>query len=177
MAYDLTDLVFEIHTFSMGEGENELTLTCADKAVLNVLATRADKNTFQCWPGYGEIADRALLSRQGAIDSVAKLKKMRFFTSVLIGGEDSPYGSNLYTLDVERLKALAVASSTKKAIKKTSKAKNGRTSEACGRPMATAKTKQNPFDAEPAPPLKPKSKPLYVPWQEQDENDPIWADD
>jgi hypothetical protein len=103
MSYTLTDIVHLIPSFTTDEG---LTLTCADKAVLNTLATFANDATHECFPGYGLIANHSAISRRQAIDSVAKLNAMGFFKSVLIG-EDSPKGSNYYTLDVERLTALA----------------------------------------------------------------------
>jgi hypothetical protein len=64
MAYTLTDIVFDLKPFSIGEGEDKVTLTCADKAVLNVLAHRADRETYACWPGHKAIAESAILSRQ-----------------------------------------------------------------------------------------------------------------
>src|ERR1039457_4846315 len=119
MAYTLTDIVFDIKPFSIGEGEDKVTLTCADKAVLNVLAHRADRETHVCWPGHKAIAESAILSRQQVIDSIKKLAKMEVFKSILIGGDDSPHKSNLYTLDIDRLTALVTLSQPVKATKKS----------------------------------------------------------
>jgi hypothetical protein len=125
MAYDLTDIVFQIQSFTIGP----LSLTCSDKAVLNVLATRADKDTHECWPGYGDIAKSAVLSRRAVIDSIKKLYGMGVFKSIRIGGEDSPFSTNHYTLDIDHLKYLAESSSGKpaKAKKKTIRGRDGKT--------------------------------------------------
>ncbi len=78
MACSLTDIVFAIKPFSVGEGDEKVTLTCADKAVLNVLAHRADRETHICWPGHRVISEGAILSRQQVIDSIKKLNKWKY---------------------------------------------------------------------------------------------------
>jgi hypothetical protein len=49
---------------------------------------------------------------------------MEVFKSILIGGDDSPHKSNLYTLDIGRLTALVTLSQPVKAPKKSKGIKN-----------------------------------------------------
>ncbi len=104
MAYDHQDIVFNLHPLTIGEGDGKITLTCADKAVLSVLAYRADKETHECYPSYRDIAAKSVLSRRQAIESVARLTKLGALTSSK--GKDGSRQSNVYTLNVDRLNEL-----------------------------------------------------------------------
>jgi hypothetical protein len=111
MSYDLTDIVHDIHPIPFIVGDETVSLTGADKAVLYELAHRADKDTHACYAGHLAIALPAHISRHQVIDSIAKLDKIGVFKSIIPPyGEGNPRRTNLYTLDVEHLTGLATLS-------------------------------------------------------------------
>jgi hypothetical protein len=122
MAYTHTDILFDIPAFQVADAETQdiLTFTRADRDVLYVLAYRArsaeQEETNKAWPGYGEIAKRAFVSRRQVMYSIAKLARMQIISIDKRGDGDS----NKYTLNVDRMTELATL--------KQSKSGNGRKS-------------------------------------------------
>jgi DNA-binding transcriptional ArsR family regulator len=109
MAHTHTEILFDIPAFQISDDKTQdvLTFTRADRDVLYVLAYRArsaeQEKTNKAWPGYGEIAKRAFVSRRQVMYSIAKLARMQIIT---IDKRDDG-GSNEYTLNVDRMTELA----------------------------------------------------------------------
>jgi hypothetical protein len=117
MAHTHTDILFDIPAFKIADVETQdiLTFTRADRDVLYVLAYRArsaeQDKTDKAWPGYGEIAKRAFVSRRQAMYSIEKLARLRIISIDNRGDGDS----NEYTLNVDRMTELATLKKSKSA--------------------------------------------------------------
>jgi hypothetical protein len=115
MAHTHTDILFDIPAFQTTDAETQdiLTFTRADRDVLYVLAYRArsaeQEETDKAWPGYGEIAKRAFVSRRQVMYSIEKLARMRIISIDKRGDGNS----NKYTLNVDRMTELATLKQSK----------------------------------------------------------------
>lgn len=115
MAHTHTELLFDIPAFRTTDAETQdiLTFTRADRDVLYVLAYRArsaeQEETNKAWPGYGEIAKRAFVSRRQVMYSIEKLVRLRIISIEMRGDGDS----NKYTLNVDRMTELATLKKSK----------------------------------------------------------------
>jgi Helix-turn-helix domain len=104
MAYNYTDVVFSLKG-----------LTPTDKLVLLHLAEHADKDTGECWPGFGRLADFTGLTRRTVIYSINRLAELEFITVTPPTGTRK---TNTYVVRMDKLVAASVSSTTKKAKRK-----------------------------------------------------------
>lgn len=100
MAYNYSDIVFALKG-----------LTPTVKLVLLHLAEHADKDTGECWPGFGRLADFTGLTRRSIIYSINCLEKMEFVTIT----PPTTRKTNTYVLHMDKLVAWSLAPVAKKA--------------------------------------------------------------
>ena len=100
MAYNYTDVVFPLKG-----------LTPTVKLVLLHLAEHADKDTGECWPGFGRLADFTGLTRRSIIYSINLLEKMEFITIT----PPTTRKTNTYVLHMDKLVAWSLAPVAEKA--------------------------------------------------------------
>jgi pyocin large subunit-like protein len=107
MAYNYTDAVVSLKG-----------ITPTDKLVLLHLAEHADKETGECWPGFGRLADYTGLTRRTVIYSINRLEKLGFIT---VTSPTPTRKTNTYVVRMDKLVAASVTSPTKKKRKYTRK--------------------------------------------------------
>ena len=117
MAYNFTDVVFSLKG-----------LQPTDKLVLLHLAEHADKDTGECWPGFGRLADFTGLTRRTVIYSINRLGELGLVCNhgmeggtCTVCGEEIPAiarKTNTYIVRMDKLVATSVAPSTEKAKRK-----------------------------------------------------------
>jgi hypothetical protein len=113
MAYNFTDVVFTMKG-----------LTPTDKLVLLHLAEHADKDTGECWPGFGRLAEFTGLTRRTVIYSINHLCGLGFICNHGMGGGTCPAcggeipaterKTNTYIVRMDKLVAATVAPSTER---------------------------------------------------------------
>lgn len=104
MAYNFLDVVFSL------KGLNP-----TDKLVLLHLAEHADKDTGECWPGYGRLADFTGLTRRSVIYAIKRLAELEFIT---VNPPKDDRKTNTYVVRMDKLVAASVATPAKKAKRK-----------------------------------------------------------
>ena len=103
MAYNYTDVVFPLKGLSP-----------TDKLVLLHLAEHADKDTGECWPGFGRLADFTGLTRRTVIYSINRLEELEFITVT----PPATRKTNTYVVRMDKLVAASVSPAAKKAKRK-----------------------------------------------------------
>src|ERR1017187_10185244 len=103
MAYNYTDVVFPLKGLSP-----------TDKLVLLHLAEHADKDTGECWPGFGRLADFTGLTRRTVIYSINRLEELEFITVT----PPATRKTNTYVVRMDKLVAASVTATTKRAKRK-----------------------------------------------------------
>ncbi len=104
MAYNFTDVVFSLKG-----------LHPTDKLVLLHLAEHADKETGECWPGFGRLADFTGLTRRTVIYSINRLEKLEVIT---IAPPTDTRKTNTYVVRMDKLVAAGVSPAAKRATRK-----------------------------------------------------------
>jgi helix-turn-helix protein len=129
MAYNYTDVVFPL------KGLNPV-----DKLVLLHLAEHADKDTGECWPGFGRLADYTGLTRRTVIYSINRLEERGLICNHGSGGKCEGCGkevpattrnTNTYVVRMDKLVAAGVAPATKRAKRKYDRKKQAAASTVC----------------------------------------------
>lgn len=107
MAYNYTDAVFGL------KGLNP-----TDKLVLLHLAEHADKDTGECWPGFGRLADFTGLTRRTVIYSIKRLADLEFIT---VNPPTAERKTNTYLVRMDKLVGASTATPGKRAKRRYTK--------------------------------------------------------
>src|ERR1700733_10301995 len=102
MSYDHRNAVIKLRPNAYkDEKGNDAWMTGIDKAVLSCLADHADKETGECFPSYGYIADETWFSRKSIERSIAVLAFLKLITikTKSVGGKPTNYTVHLEAIE------------------------------------------------------------------------------